>query len=594
MIDGSRKHKALRTAAVIIAVLLGIAMIVTAVIMWPREIEKINERFQEKRIKYEERLREAETLYSEGKIEEAREVFLDIRKNVEYRNKETIEEWIGKCDEALSGGMMSDEGPENREYTEVKTEFREVTSYKYILPSCESTEEGDFTFLFEKTVPAETREEFIKKQILLNGMILGAPSTFVLTENYCDRADRDSGVAFINVSSVGTWKQVLTTYQLLFGQEYNYGYTYAWANSLAEDLSWECDDPGEVSDEELIECFSEDPGRLNLVYPCFIAPYSTEKQIQCAKVLAQRVFGLYSFLCDGEKDFLEFVGKTAEGWGVSFEPAYLKFSFGGLTCPLVIRTKYIEERVTDNFERDSFYRSIEAMGYDVPEDIDWQRNITELISSRVFADEQIEYERNILCFKDEEPVPVVWCSPESHYSEYENEYNLNGTIYLEGIGALAHEYAHYIHHSFVPGLRAREAWQTEALATYFGWEMNRKELIVFSELTQIIPATAEEYYLERFVVWVDSSGYTPREKLYTTEMMGVKYSGYYSIASYIVSRYGEETFGQLMLYPENAVALTGRDIDTIVDEWEAEIQLKVDAVTDEQRAAQAWYFGSSE
>jgi hypothetical protein len=50
---------------------------------------------------------------------------------------------------------------------------------------------------------------------------------------------------------------------------------------------------------------------------------------------------------------------------------------------------------------------------------------------------------------------------------------------------------------------------------------------------------------------------------------GVGYYGsYFLVGHYLVELYGEDVFTQLMLYPENAEALTGKSIDEIIADWD--------------------------
>ena len=58
MIDFFRRHKVLYTVVAVLATLLIIALIATSIKNWQRAIEKTNERFQEKRLYYEKKLKE--------------------------------------------------------------------------------------------------------------------------------------------------------------------------------------------------------------------------------------------------------------------------------------------------------------------------------------------------------------------------------------------------------------------------------------------------------------------------------------------------------------------------------------------------------
>ncbi len=461
---------------------------------------------------------------------------------------------------------------QKHEYAEKTCKLHEPCDFVYILPKCEETEEGKTVYRFEIKISADTRERFISCQEMLNERLGLETAVFILTESYMDRADSGEQAAFNLVSSVASWRQVLTTLQLMEGADANYGFLYAKANQIAEELEWETDLCEAVSGEELKQCFRQDPGRLNLFYPCYLSPYSTEKQILCAKALSKQV--LSETRAEDEEQFLTGLAETAAGWGIDFAPSYLRCISGGKSCPLIIRTRWVEECLTTEYYRDATYLKLESDGYEIPNELDWEKNMSELIRLREKTDEAIAAVREMFHFEKEGLADVYYRQDDGGWNYY-----INGQkkIYVTCAWSILHEYIHYLHFHSVRQPYYVDSWIYEALATYLGWEMieDAHERLDEAVLNEKNPVSPEEYYLNRFYRLLSENGTRPRDWLYSKKTAGENYWAFYSIGAYLAERFPEELFCQLMVSPENAEQLTGETMEQIIADWSAFVETKI-------------------
>ena len=479
------------------------------------------------------------------------------------------EEKTDSSEESFTSQESSSEETEiiAREYTPNTLRLHEINDFSYILPDGEMTEENGNIYVFEKTIPEEIRNSFIQsQQQLLSILNITEPYTFFLSESYMDRSDEENKTAFFLTSSIQTWKQVLTTIQLVEGDDMNYGYAYAYANQLTSDLEWEADAFETVPEEEWEKVLQDDPERMNLVYPCFIEPYSTQRQIDLAKTISLYVYEKV----EGERTEDAFITQAetiAKGLGLPFTVSYLRYANGGKSVPLIIRTKYVEEWITQSFETDA----TAVVFPSIPDSVNWQKNMTELIRIRELTDQTIEYARELIGFSESERKPVIYYQYKvgmvySGYTSYSTDSIEASTPYV-----IAHEYMHYIHRHSVSDFRYMSSVYGETLACYFSRNMAAEEqwVITLAIGEEEIPRSdisdlLTEYYLQK-IVDLDMS---PAECLLSNQIEGF-YVRYYLFGQYLVETYGEEIFFQLMFHPDQAMELVGETMDEIISDWDA-------------------------
>ena len=462
----------------------------------------------------------------------------------------------------------------NYVYVPSTLKVHELNDYTYLLPDGEMTEEDGNTYVFERTIPLEAREAFIQdQQLLLSQLTLSEPAieeeayTIFLSDSYMDRSDAENNTAFFLTSSAHSWQQVLTTIQLLEGDDIRYGYAFAKANAIAEELGWQTD-PIQIFSEEAIQEFaSADPGRMSLVYPCYIEPYSTTQQVEIAKYLALEIYQSLGNSIN-ESAFITAIQDYTKEHDLPYTETDLRFSNGGRSVPMIIRTKYVEEWITKDVQTDSTYMVAED---EIPDSLNWQKNITELIRLRSLTDQVIATARDALGFEDPALKQVLWYQFKitDQYSGY-TSFN-NDSIVVSSAYVIAHEYVHYIHSHLLTTHRPQFAWCIEALAVHYSWQMELELGNLFRRAAGDEPQSIEAYTAECIPFVLDrmrSFEKSPTDIL-NQGQHGIGYYGsYFLFGHYLVELYGEDVFTQLMLYPENAEALTGKSIDEIIADWD--------------------------
>jgi hypothetical protein len=139
---------------------------------------------------------------------------------------------------------------------------------------------------------------------------------------------------------------------------------------------------------------------------------------------------------------------------------------------------------------------------------------------------------------------------------------------------ICHEYVHYIHWDLSLNIAASSAYCSESLACYFSvWSEYEayKYLVAAGERENNIHSLHEciedlKLYNAKRVASMEIS---PVEELKKNDGW---YGKYYSFGLYLSEAYGEETFGQLMLYPEKATEIVEKTIDDLATEWEKYVE----------------------
>ena len=472
---------------------------------------------------------------------------------------------LSPSSDSVTHDYSQDTSYQSPEYTSVTNLYHELDDYSYIIKEGDKLVANGNSFIFEKTSSEVTRQSFMGSQNELIGK-LGVPEgqTYVLTETYMDRYDSNNEVSFLLVASIRTWKQVLTTIQLLEGDDITYGYAYAKANSIAKELGWETDLVEDISEADIEAMLADDPERLSLVYPCFISPYSTDEQISFAKALAVQIYESLEGDVEVEK-YMTAIASFANEHSIPYHETYLKFADGGKSVPLIIRTLFVEEWVTNDFKTDSYNITVT-----LPDNVNWQKSISEMIRLREVSDSNIEHARIVLKFEGTERKIAVYFQYELGDS-YSGMFDHNTQrLLVSSPLVICHEYVHYIHWDLSLNFAASSAYRGESLACYFSvWSEYEayKYLVAAGERENNIHSLHEciedlKLYNAKRVASMEIS---PVEELKKNDGW---YGKYYSFGLYLSEIYGEETFGQLMIFPEKAYELVGKTMDTLTSEWE--------------------------
>ena len=449
---------------------------------------------------------------------------------------------------------------------------------------CE-TSFGENTYRFAPEIGTEERSDFIEKQaeILSLWEKMGGAEvsgfTFYILPEYPARSDSENKAAFFGLDEKGTYKQALGTVLSVLGDFTNYGYAYALADCLAEKLGWEREANGTYE----ISVFSSEPEILNLSYACFCELSSSEEESASAKALALEIFSSMDEPFSGEEKFIAASAAKAAELGIKdFEPSYIGFAYGGESCPMRIRTKYLDIMRESSYHEDVFI----AEGYT---DTEWTATVSTLIGTLEELDEELYRIRRLFKIENEDIVVT--------YLKDEIPINVNGgelwglfrpeklDLQVRGHHIIVHEYVHYlfqmcadydgnfgIDEGYNPYL---EAWHGESIAYYldsrqayitfvshFGEEaFNRYEEIVGHPLEEY--SDIAEYYDAMF-----HANYRLDPKKTPKSFTNARNGDTISFGGYVARTYGEQTFVDIMLHPAQCEAFTGKTFAEIEDEWE--------------------------
>lgn len=437
---------------------------------------------------------------------------------------------------------------------------------------------GTHTYQFEASTSEEDRAAFITAQEALCDYLekQGIQTTRFLCRilpEYENRAESDNKTAYFGCSTVKSWKQILTTLQCALGDYTNYGYLYALANHISEELKWERD-----LSEESTEILKKNPELLNLVYPCFHEEYTQSQKIASCKSLAKELLSAMEDPFVGEAKFIEKISRYAKDNDIDFSPTHLTFAYNGPGCPLKVRTKYLEVSRDGTYEGDKLYRD----GF---LETDYLATVETILETFEWLDEELGALRKKFGTQTEERVPVKLSNELPHMT---NKYFENGglcvyhetgiEIYATTLTCLAHEYIHYLYAITTQFQdKTYEPWHNEVLAYYYSlpsafetrliWAKNGGGLSL-SDLEKIIgqkyDEPSDELLCLRFLIKQDKL--PPAYYLKTTN------DACSIFADYFIRQYGEEAFFQSMLTPSQTKVLTGVSMEQIVEDWSQDLK----------------------
>lgn len=443
-----------------------------------------------------------------------------------------------------------------RIYESESVQLYEKDNYVYIFPvNAETTEAEGCRYYFEPTVSEEAREEFISAQTALNEKLCAPEGlSFCVLQSYTFRSESEKHLAFYNIGGTATWRQALVTVQLLEGDTVNFGWAYARADALARELGWETDNFDEPEDRDGV--FIDDPGMINLIYPCFTEPYSTEEKIAAAKSLALELYAQG----EDETAFLGRACKYAEKLGVEFTPTDIKFAYEGTTLPLVIYTEFTENRIGKDYALDESFCC--------------EKNVLNDITTMVFILEKgcriMERAREAFGYEGEERAIVRFKNMIGGITYSGSKPKIEvGEFYV-----IPHEYTHYIHFKLLKDKTKDYPWIAEAVAEYFAIEIEYDSYLALwtraaetGETSDPLLSMEEDLgrdALRKSVLKRAEAGEDPIEQL---TVYGSCYAAKASMGFYIAETYGEEKLIKIALDPDNAELYLGIDRDALFAEW---------------------------
>lgn len=265
------------------------------------------------------------------------------------------------------------------------------------------------------------------------------------------------GEAYVSLTDVRSWQQVLVTLQTIWGDYANYGYVYAMSNAIAEELGWQTDSVPTIAKESMDAFFAENPVVLNLLYPTFTADFASEETVSNSKILAVLLFqnvqwkdALGKTLDEQLAAYDELVSAYAQELSVSFERQVCGYAYYGENVKLRIMTTYAELIIDRDYhdENESLYG-------------DYWNSYSSIYETANAINEEITAAVEYFGLEDEAgTVQIKWLdSKDSATKKYVTGnmgtyYSSTHIAYVTSIRPYLHEYYHHIEYLLTNGNEA--------------------------------------------------------------------------------------------------------------------------------------------
>ena len=501
---------------------------------------------------------------------------------------------IVACSVGCSSGDVGENPPdlapvtpitESYEYTEKSQVYMRpaMTSEERRLDSLTLTLEDGFYFCI--TTDAEQANAFINAQrTLLQFLTDSGVETRKLRYygvDYDDSfSDSENNKAYIALSHVESYQQVLVTLQTLWGDYTDYGYLHAVANAIADHLGWQTDTVATVEQSVLDTFFAENPDALNLVYPCFTTTYADEETVRNCYALSRQLFeninlrdALAKPVAEQVDAFRALVDSYAQEISVAFDRQENGYAYYGEYLPLKIMTTYAKI-VVDHDYVDACFSEEDFEGY--PGDIfsTYQAifETTDIINTEI----TIGVER----FHLEEEAGVVTINCLNSESAIERNgrplYNCyysagDGIVYITQVYAYLHEYFHHLEHLMNPNLG--QIWQSQSFcdlgraqskysldSVEYPWSHSELWSGLFYHFTGRTYQSGLDDYYEVYDILSYCQGSFKQDYLKGRDEAN-------SFNHYLINLYGEDTVYQIMLFPETVEDHTEKTWEELEAQW---------------------------
>lgn len=377
-------------------------------------------------------------------------------------------------------------------------------------------------------------------------------------------------VGYYDLSSAESYMQVLTTLQLIYGGNVDYGYLYWLSNAIADELKWATDPISEPSHEELAGYAKSNPLYMQLTYPCFVNEYCGDTS-NYAKALCLHVYDkvkpsdCLSHPIEAQvESFRKAVREYALGIGAEYTESEYDYGYRSEQFPLTVSAPlfniYLSKNYEDTFESvygedffESYEKIIETLGY-------------------ISADFSDCLERYSVADKAEK-VDIFFHNSDEFSEAVLTSLGISGTyaggaMHMRSINNIVHEYCQYIKRLINPDF----AFQG---ITYEGQ--------VFPAWNSIDSRFSLLLYSKKDGEWFREQ--TGRELETHADMVefcsmccvldgrwildAYSYSTTVSFAGYVAEKYGEETMIDIFLYPATKFDEYGIDAEALKEEWKA-------------------------
>lgn len=389
------------------------------------------------------------------------------------------------------------------------------------------------------------------------------------------------GEAYVSLTDVRSWQQVLVTLQTIWGDYANYGYVYAMSNAIAEELGWQTDSVPAIAKESLDAFFVENPIVLNLLYPTFTAAFASEEMVSNSKALAVLLLQNVQWkdaLAKTPNEQLaaydELIGAYAQELAVPFERQTCGYAYYGENVKLRIMTTYAELII------DCDYHDISEFLYG-----DYWSSCSSIYETANTINEEITAAVEYFGLEDEAgTIQIKWLDSEKSSSKrFVAEgagmyYQSTHSAYITSIRPYLHEYYHHLEHLMNP--RLGKVWQSQAFCE-IGSSHSR-----YAQMATESVFGKKDYGIKDFYTYTGRAYQPGRDDYFEVWDMMCHMNDFYqleymstanslnSFSRYLIDLYGEREVYELMLFPDTIEEVTGKTWEQLASEWETHIRDK--------------------
>ncbi len=429
-------------------------------------------------------------------------------------------------------------------------------------------------------------DEFIEAQQKLLALLgkygVWADQLTYYATDYDDSFSRSEyNEAYISLSAVKSWKQVLVTLQTIWGDYTDYGYVYAMSNQIAQELGWKTDSVTDMNNESLALFFQENPDAIHLLYPSFTTEYAAEETVRACKLLSRKLFfyfhwpSLLAMDLEMQLDlYSSQVSSYAQEIGISYTRQNVGYAYCSARIPLKIKALnaefYVDSGYVDGNEvfKDAFsdYTSI----YET--------------ANQLYLDISHEAVKYWYSPEIEEPIAINFISAETASARFGSNFRIRYTeakygeaVHTRYLSLYMYGYMKHVHYS--TSASTGQTWQAEAfceLGRSNSWFAQYASEVSYGQnetgAALFYAYTGRTYQPGQADFFEANSILCHLNNLYTFSKTQLAPAA--SMAWYLAEIYGEELTHLLLLFPDLVEPNTGKTWQELEAEWAQHLKNK--------------------
>lgn len=393
-------------------------------------------------------------------------------------------------------------------------------------------------------------------------------------------SESSENAAYVALSDVRSWQQVLVTLQAVWGDYTDYGYVYAMSNAIARELGWQADSVPAFEQKTADLFFTANPEAIHLLYPAFDNRFASEESVSHSKALAIHLLekivwkNAISKPVDEQLDaYYELIRAYAKELSVPFERQSCGYAYYGENVKLRVMTTYAELIIDNN------YRDISESLYG-----DYWSNYSSIYQTANTINEEITAAVEYFALQDTAgTIEIRWLDRNDSNTQWlidhgRGAYYSTQTIYVTSLVPYLHEYYHHIQYLLNPDLKF--AWQSQTFCELGASYSLYRQMIMENDFSQ------DEEGAKLFQDFAGRKYEPGRDDYFEVMDILCYYNDYYkleyhsggeahnSFCRYLVELYGERAVFDLLVHPTTVEIVTAKTWDTLRSEWEQHIRDK--------------------